>query len=151
MYVNRRSVTIEWRDCDPAGIVFYPRYFAMFDASTAALFASGLGLNKREMIERYGVIGFPMVETNTQFLKASRFGDVVAIESAATKIGRSSFGIAHRMYRPDGLLCIEATEMRVWAARDPEDPDRILGVEIPDAVRAALSQGPTTPYPKNLT
>ncbi len=37
--VNRRAVTIEWGDCDPAGIVFYPRYFAMFDASTAALFA----------------------------------------------------------------------------------------------------------------
>lgn len=30
MYVNRRRVTIEWGDCDPAGIVFYPRYFAMF-------------------------------------------------------------------------------------------------------------------------
>ena len=34
MLVNRRIVRIEWGDCDPAGIVFYPRYFAMFDAST---------------------------------------------------------------------------------------------------------------------
>ena len=38
MLVNRRRVRIEWGDCDPAGIVFYPRYFAMFDASTHALF-----------------------------------------------------------------------------------------------------------------
>ena len=39
MLVNHRNVTIQWGDCDPAGIVFYPRYFEMFDASTAALFA----------------------------------------------------------------------------------------------------------------
>ena len=38
MLVNRRTVRIEWGDCDPAGIVFYPRYFAMFDASTSYLF-----------------------------------------------------------------------------------------------------------------
>ena len=38
MLVNRRTVRIEWGDCDPAGIVFYPRYFAMFDASTSFLF-----------------------------------------------------------------------------------------------------------------
>ena len=31
---------IEWGDCDPAGIVFYPRYFEMFDGSTTALFSS---------------------------------------------------------------------------------------------------------------
>ena len=36
--VNRRTVRIEWADCDPAGIVFYPRYFEMFDAATNYLF-----------------------------------------------------------------------------------------------------------------
>lgn len=25
--INRRTIRIEWGDCDPAGIVFYPRYF----------------------------------------------------------------------------------------------------------------------------
>src|ERR671916_83670 len=43
MLVNTRRLVIEWGDCDPAGIVFYPRYFAMFDASTAALFARAFG------------------------------------------------------------------------------------------------------------
>ena len=27
MLINRRTIRIEWGDCDPAGIVFYPRYF----------------------------------------------------------------------------------------------------------------------------
>ena len=31
MFVNRRDVQIQWGDCDPANIVYYPRYFAMFD------------------------------------------------------------------------------------------------------------------------
>lgn len=32
MLINRRTIRIEWGDCDPAGIVFYPRYFEWFDA-----------------------------------------------------------------------------------------------------------------------
>ena len=40
MFSNTRHLRIEWGDCDPAGIVFYPRYFAMFDHSTTTLITS---------------------------------------------------------------------------------------------------------------
>ena len=63
MVVNHRSVTIQWGDCDPAGIVFYPRYFEMFDASTAALFARALGESKVRWRERYGIVGIPTIPT----------------------------------------------------------------------------------------
>jgi len=43
MFMNRRTVRIEWGDCDPAGIVFYPRYMAMFDHSTVLLLEAALG------------------------------------------------------------------------------------------------------------
>ena len=43
MLTNSRIVRIEWQHCDPAGIVFYPRYFAMFDTSTTYLFEKALG------------------------------------------------------------------------------------------------------------
>ena len=49
MLTNRRTVRIEWGDCDPAGIVFYPRYFAMFDHSTVLLIERALGMNKRRL------------------------------------------------------------------------------------------------------
>ena len=39
MLSDTPDVRIEWGDCDPAGIVFYPRYFAMFETCTTALFA----------------------------------------------------------------------------------------------------------------
>ena len=64
MLTNVRTVRIEWGDCDPAGIVFYPRFFAMFDASTTALFERALGMTKYKFIEHYGIVGYPMVESS---------------------------------------------------------------------------------------
>ena len=40
MFVARRERLIEWGDCDPARIVFNPRYFEWFDGCTAHVFAS---------------------------------------------------------------------------------------------------------------
>ena len=90
MFSNRRMVRIEWGDCDPAGIVFYPRYFEMFDHSTVLLIERALGMRKLELYERYGFAGHPAVETQARFHLPTRFGDDVEIESAITKLGRSS-------------------------------------------------------------
>ena len=53
MLTNRRTIRIAWGDCDPAGIVFYPRYFAMFDHSTVLLLEHALGFNKHELYRTY--------------------------------------------------------------------------------------------------
>ena len=42
MLHNARKTRIEWSDCDPAGIIFYPRYFEIFDTGTTALFERAL-------------------------------------------------------------------------------------------------------------
>jgi 4-hydroxybenzoyl-CoA thioesterase len=140
MFVNRRSVTIEWGDCDPAGIVFYPRYFAMFDASTAALFSAALGIDKFTLRRRFGIVGFPMLETSAKFTLPSRYGETVMIETRIARLGRSSFNVAHTLMRGE-QVAIEATETRVWAVADPADPDKIRSAPMPDEVIAALSRG----------
>jgi acyl-CoA thioesterase FadM len=38
MLVNRRILRIEWGQCDPAGLEFYPQYLVIFDSSTGWLF-----------------------------------------------------------------------------------------------------------------
>ena len=43
-FVFRRQLTIEWGQCDPAGIVFNARFFEMFDISTWLLFETALGV-----------------------------------------------------------------------------------------------------------
>ena len=139
MLVNRRTVEIVWGDCDPAGIVYYPRYFEMFDAATTALFDSALGMKKIAWTKAYGIVGIPMVETGARFVVPSRYGDTVEIGTQVTEIGRSSFKIAHRLTK-EGALAAEAWEKRVWVGRDPADPERLKGVEIPAEVRELLSR-----------
>ncbi len=136
--VNRHRVTIEWGDCDPAGIVFYPRYFAMFDAATAALFHAALGMPKIAWVTRFGILGIPMVDTRAKFSVPSAYGDQVVIESRVIAFRRSSFDVAHRLVRSDGRLGVEGFETRVWTVKDGEG--RIRSAPIPSEVIAAFAR-----------
>ena len=140
MLVNTRTVRIEWGDCDPAGIVYYPRYFEIFDASTAALFERALGMTKRHYLKAHDFVGFPMVDTRARFSIPCMFGDDVTVETVATEIKRSSFDIHHRLTK-DGALAVEGFETRVWVGRDPGDPDKIKSKPIPEEVIAKLKAG----------
>lgn len=133
MLTNSRTVRIEWAHCDPAGIVYYPRYFEMFDTATTALFERALGMTKIKFTKAYDFLGYPMVDTQARFHIPNRYGDDVVIETTVTAFRRSSFDIAHRMLK-DGKLTGECTETRVWAGRDPNDPERIKGVPVPAEV-----------------
>lgn len=135
---NTRTVKIEWGDCDPAGIVFYPRYFAMFDASTTALFERALAMTKYQFLKRYDALGYPMLDTAARFLTPTRFGDSVTIETSVPRLGRSSFDVTHRLTK-DGELAVECTEKRVWVTRDPNDAERIKSQAIPDEIVRRLS------------
>jgi 4-hydroxybenzoyl-CoA thioesterase len=129
---NTRTVRIEWGDCDPAGIIFYPRYFEIFDASTARLFEAKLGFTKFEMFKRLAFAGWPLVRTQARFLKPTRFGDDVSVKSTIS-FGRSSFEVEHKLSRA-GDLCCECTEKRVWTVRDADG--RLRSHPVPDAVLA---------------
>ena len=139
MLVSTREIEIEFGDCDPAGIVYYPNYFRMFDAATAHLFELALGMKKIAWIRRFGILGIPMVDTGAKFIKPSRFGDVVRIETAIPAFRRSSFDVEHRLFN-GGELAIEGRETRVWVGTDPADPQKLKSQPIPDEVVAAFSQ-----------
>ena len=135
--VNRRDVFIEWGDCDPAGIVYYPRYFVHFDNATVALFAAA-GLPKHEMVKTYDIVGIPMVDTRAKFTIPSRWGETITIESRIAAWRGSSFDVEHKVYKGDALV-IEAWETRVWVGRHPDDPYKIKGRPVPDAVKARFA------------
>ena len=134
MLINKKKIRVEWGDCDPAGIVYYPRYFAFFDNCTAALFEAA-GLPKQEMLKTYGIIGIPMVDTRARFLASSRFGDDVVVESSISEWGRSSFDVQHKLFKGE-VLAVECFETRVWAARSRSNAEKIESQTIPDAVKA---------------
>ena len=132
--MSKREILVEWGHCDPAGIVFNPRFFEWFDAATAGLFAH-VGLPKPQLIERFGIIGIPLVETQAKFILPSRFGDTITIESSITSFKRSSFDVEHKLFN-GGALATEGRETRVWAGRHPDDPARMKSQAIPEEVIA---------------
>jgi len=133
MLINRREIQIEWGDCDPFGIVFFPRYFEYFDACTNALFHRALGFAKPEMLRRFRIAGIPLVEAKCNFKVPSTFGDVVLVESCVTDWGTSSFSLSHKLYRGD-VLAVEGMEKRVWTVRGPSDPSKVKSQPIPKEV-----------------
>ena len=139
MHISRREREVEWGDCDPAGIVFNPRFFEWFDAATAGIFAS-VGIPKAQMLRRFNCVGIPLVETRARFLAPSKFGDHVIIESGIAEFGRSSFKVEHRLINK-GVLCVEGFETRVWTGRDPADPSRLKSQPIPAEVIALCQAG----------
>jgi len=134
MLVNRRDVRIEWGDCDPMGIVYFPRYLAMFDDSTAHLFERATGMTKFKLVETYGITGFPMVDVRARFLVPSRYGDDIVIESTIAEFRRSSFDVRHRVLK-SGELAVEGFETRVWVGRHASEPGRFKSQPIPREVR----------------
>jgi 4-hydroxybenzoyl-CoA thioesterase len=138
MLINSRAIRIEWGDCDPAGIVFYPRYFAMFDTSTTTLFERALGMTKNQFLKAYDIVGYPLVDARARFIIPSQFSDDVEIESTIGEFRRSSFVVNHRLLK-GGELAVEAFETRVWAVRDSSDPSRIKSAPIPPDVVTRLS------------
>ena len=83
MLINRRTIRIEWGDCDPAGIVFYPRYFEWFDACTLALFQAA-GFLRGDLVTRQG-IAIPMVDMKSRFMIPSAFGEEITVETTVTR------------------------------------------------------------------
>jgi|SRR5581483_5182387 len=134
MFTNRRTIRIEWGDCDPAGIVYFPRYFEYFDACTRALFEQA-GFPKRAMMKSYGMGGIPLVDMKARFVMPSRFGDDVKVESSVTKWGNSSFVVHHRLLNRE-KLAVECFETRVWVARKDGDSEQYEARPIPSEVKA---------------
>jgi len=133
-----RIVRIEWGDCDPAGIVFYPRYIAMFDHSTTLLIEQALGMRKHDLYKAYAFDGYPVAANGARFLKPTRFGDDVVITTRFAAVRRSSFDLAHTLTL-DGALAVEGTETRVWVVRDPARPGRFRPQAIPAEVVARFT------------
>ena len=86
-----RPYAIEFNHCDPAGIVFYPRYFEMTNHVCENFFREVAGRSFGQMMaEKTGV---PMVRIEVDFRNPSRLDDVLDVTLEVTKIGRASLTV----------------------------------------------------------
>ena len=134
-FTFRRQLTVEWGQCDPAGIVFNSRFFEMFDTNTWMLFEAALGVRPADLGTHFGIIGIALVDARANFLKPAKFGDLIEIASRVSEFRRSSFDVAHRL-TIGGELAVEGSESRVWAVRRTDDPEKISAAAIPPEVIA---------------
>lgn len=142
MLTTRRLVRVQWGDCDPAGIVFYPRYFEWLDASTILLFEKATGMTKIRMLERYGGAGLALLEARAVFKVASHYGEDLEIETEVTEFRRSSFFVHHKVTKDGGAtLALEGFETRLWTVRDPNDASRLKSGPMPPEVVAGFTRG----------
>jgi 4-hydroxybenzoyl-CoA thioesterase len=139
MLTNTRLIRVQWGDCDPAGIVFYPRYFEWFDACSILLFEKATGMMKKKMLETYSGAGLVLLEARAVFKIASHYGEDLEIETGVTEFRRSSFFVHHKVTKA-GALALEGFETRLWTVRDPEDGDKIKSAPMPADIRAALER-----------
>ena len=134
-FTYRREITIAWAHCDPAGIVFNPRFFEFFDTNTWGLFEAALGINQHDLAATYGIVGIALVDARANFMKPAAFGDTVEVVSRVSEFRRSSFDVEHRLINK-GEVAVEGRESRVWAVRRADDPDKITTAPIPAEVVA---------------
>ncbi len=76
-----------FKHCDPAGIVFYPRYFEMINDAVEAMFDDLLGWPFETMHPDCGV---PTVAFQVEFKAPSRHGDQLVLQVALLSVGGSS-------------------------------------------------------------
>ena len=128
------DIAIDWADCDPAGIVFYPQFFRMMNTATHGLFA-GVGLPFHEMVKRFATTGVPMLDVQATFRSPARFGDHVLIESEIVEWRDKTFIVRHVMKQANRVV-FEAREVRVWAVEDTAAPNGMRAVAIPAELKA---------------
>ena len=134
-----RRLTIEWGHCDPAGIVFNPRFFEYFDWSTARLVHEALSLGSLDLASAYGIVGIPLVDTRANFMRPSRYGEEIEIVSSVAAVGRSSFEVDHKLFNK-GELAVVGHEKRVWTIREAAS-GRLKAQAIPEDVVRKLNGG----------
>jgi len=134
--ISRHEVTVEWGDCDPAGIVYYPAYFRWSDQSTFRLFLKA-GLTRDDVTSGQWREGPPLVAAECSFRRASQTGEKLVVESRVERFGRSSFTIRHVFRDVTGEVAAEGTETRIWARKEG-DARTLKAVPIPEAVRKGL-------------
>ena len=131
--VGRFACQVQWGDCDPAGMIFYPTYFRWVDAASWALFES-VGLTPQWMKREH--IAMPLVSAQCEFLAPAVQGDRCEVRSRIARFGGKSFVVEHEIVRADGVVLAKGSETRVWGRYSEGPGSPLKGETIPEELKA---------------
>ena len=137
------TVNVTFGDCDPAGIVFFPNFSRWMDSASLHFFMQCGVPPWRELVKTRGIVGTPLLEIHTKFLKAATYGETLTVTTHVEEWRAKVLVQIHRITRAraDGgedLIC-EGREVRAFVKRDADDPDRLRAISIPADIQALCS------------
>lgn len=127
-----KDIKIRFEHCDPAGIVFYPHYFEMFNQMVEDWFDELIGISFQTMHQEWE-LGVPLVHSETDFLGASRIGDILTFTLRLTKIGSKSLHFLVEASK-DGHLRVRSQFVLACVSLG----DRLKGHELPSEFKKRL-------------
>ena len=130
----KRERLIRFSDCDPAGIVFYPQYFVMFNGLVEDWVDEGLGIGfRRLVIERQ--TGLPTVRLEADFRAVSKMGDRVELALSVERLGSRSITLNSRCTGlEDGELRMQMRQVLVCTSLQTHQ-----AIEVPADMREAIA------------
>ncbi len=136
------SHRVEFAETDMAGIVHFANYFRMMENAEHAFFRSlGFTVHGHEVET---TIGWPRVNAACEFLKPLRFEEVVDIQLLVAEVRARSIRYAFRFWKNDTGERVEIARGSVTAVCATVDKatGKLGAVEIPEAIRAAITAAP---------
>lgn len=128
-----RAHRIRFAECDPAGIVFYPQYFVMFNNLLEAWIDSLLPVGFAGYIGEYRY-GLPTVRLEADFRAVSRMGDDVTLSLEVLRLGGKSLTLTLACTGSDGEVRMSVTQVLVATSLETHS-----AIDIPEVLRQALA------------
>ena len=131
MNVFHSDMLVRFSHCDPAGIIFYPQYFVMFNGLIEDWFNHTLKIDYANFITTRR-LGLPMVNLVCDFVKSSKIGEIITLTLKIGRIGNSSLQL--------DVSALHKEEVRLAARLTVCVSSLETGraVPIPDDLRARL-------------
>ena len=128
-------VNVQFGDCDPAGIVFFPNFSRWMDEASLAFFMACGVPPWRELVKTRGIIGTPLLEIHTKFMRPATYGETITVHTTVEEWMAKTFRHRHTVRRGDTVLC-EGTEVRAFVMRDAAQGGRIRAIPVPEDIKA---------------
>jgi len=128
-----RTVRVPFSACDPAGIMFFPQVFLLFQDHVEHWITDALGVRYAELLGPRRV-GLPSVRWESDFRAISRMGDAIIVRLRVERLGEKSLTLNFAVVGADGVR-VEARQVIVCTSLDTH-----RSMSFPDDLRAAITR-----------
>ena len=132
------EIKVQFGDCDPAGIVFFPNFSKWMDAASLHFFMECGVPPWRELKKTTAIVATPLLEIHTKFMLPATYGETLQVHTSVEEWRDKVFIQKHVVMRGDTVLC-EGRETRAFVIHPPGEPDRIKAIPIPADIQAKCS------------